>query len=319
MSRTESSGLSAGELASALGYRLSGDASLQITGIAYAEEASADDLAVAFHPKEVRHTRAAVVLTAPHLLPLEKTYLFSHEVIELALIRAANLLAERGVCPDYGAPPAVSARGTYFIGRDVRLGEGVSIGPGAVICPGVVLGSGCVVGANAYIGSGVHLEEGVRVGPGSRVGVDSFFHAVTDGVPVPFSGVGRVLAGRGVVIGSNSTVQRGTISDTVIGSRTQIGDLVEIGHDVKIGANCKIVSQTGIAGNAVIGDYVWIYGQSGVANRVHIGDHAVIKAQSAVTKHVRPGAVIYGPFGREAGQELRLQARLNRFEKGKEG
>lgn len=319
MSRTESSGLSAGELASALGYRLSGEASLRITGIAYADEATADDLAVAFHPKEVRRTRAAVVLTGPHLLPLEKTYLFSHEAIEAALIRAANLLVERGVCPDYGVPPAVSAQGTYFIGQDVRLGKGIAIGPGAVICQGVVLGPGCVIGANAYIGPGVQLGENVHVGPGARVGVDSFYHAVVDGALVPFPGIGHVLAGRGVAIGSNSIVQRGTISDTVIGACTQIGDLVEIGHDVKIGANCKIVSQTGIAGNAVIGDYVWIYGQSGIANRIHIGDHAVIKAQSAVTKCVKPGAVIYGPFGREAGQELRLQARLNRLEKGKEG
>ena len=93
---------------------------------------------------------------------------------------------------------------------------------------------------------------------------------------------------------------------------------MEIGHDVKIGTSCKIVSQTGIAGNAVIGNNVIIYGQCGITNHVHIGDYAIIKGKTTVTKHVEPNHTVSGPFGREAHQELRIQAALNRFIKRKE-
>lgn len=305
--------MTAHDLARELGYSISGDIEEKITGIAYAEEARQGDLAVAFSRQEAEKTVANVVLTSPHLLPTNKTYLFATDEMDLAMLRAVDILINNKVCPNYSVAPTVSPFEGHLIGEDVQLGKEVSIGPCAVICSGAVLGNKCVIGANAYIGSGVYLGDRVRIAPGARIGVDSFFHVASDGVLIPFVGIGNVLIEHDVMIGSNTTVQRGTLSNTIIGSHTQIGDLVEIGHDVKIGTNCKIVSQSGIAGNAVIDDHVIIYGQCGIANKVHIGSYAVIKAKTSVTKHVRPNSTIYGPFGREAGLELRLQAKLNQF------
>lgn len=310
--------LSAHELASALDYPIAGNGETPITGIAYADEASSEDLAIAFSRQEAERTAANVILTAPHLLPTEKTVLFSIDEVGVAMIRAVDVLIKHGICPNRSAPPMVVPHNGYFVGSDVRLGKGSSIGPGAVICSGAILGDDCVVGANAYIDGGVSLADRVHIAPGARIGIDSFFHAVSGGVFVPFAGIGRVLIGHDTVIGGNTTIQRGTISDTVIGPHTQIGDLVEIGHDVKIGTSCKIVSQTGIAGNAVIGNGVIIYGQCGIANHVRIGDYAIIKGKTTVTKHVEPNHTVSGPFGREAHQELRIQAALNRFIKRKE-
>lgn len=305
--------LTAQELAHALGYPIAGDREKKISGIAYADEASPGDLAVAYSRQEVEKTAAQVILTPPHIFQTRKTYLFATEEINLAMLRAVNILIQHGVCPDYSAAPDVIRSGEHFIGNDVCIGKGVSIAPGAVICRGAVLGDGCVIGANAYIGNDVILGDRVRIAPGAKLGVDSFFHIVSGSVLIPFIGVGSVHVGHDAVIGGNTNVQRGTLSHTVIGPYTQIGGLVEIGHDVKIGRSCKIVSQTGIAGNVVIDDYVTIYGQCGIVNKVHIGSYAVVRAKSMVTKHVKPGQTICGPFGREAGIELRIQAKLNRF------
>lgn len=307
-----------GKLASELGYSIAGPKNTKITGIAFANEAQPGDLAIAYSKQEAEKTTANVVLTRPHFLPTNKTYLFSSDEMDLAMLRAVKILIAHGLFPDYSAVPVVMPYDGYFVGEHVQIGEGVSIGPCAVICSGAVLGSQCVIGANTYIGSGVSLGDRVRVAPGARLGIDSFYHIRANDVFAPFVGIGKVLIGHDVSIGSNTTVQRGTISDTIVGPHTQIGNLVEIGHDVKIGMNCKIVSQSGIAGNAVIDDHVTIYGQCGIANKVHVGSYAVIKAKSLVTKHVKPNHTILGPFGRESRQELRLQAKLNHIIKGKE-
>lgn len=310
--------ITAQDLALALDYPIVGDKESKVTGIAYASEAEPNDLAIAYSKQEAEKTASNVVLTRPHLFSANKTYLFATDDIDLAMLRAVNILIKHGVCPDYSVTSEVTPFGGYFVGTDVQLGKRISIGPCTTICSGAILGNGCVIGANVFIGSGVILEDRVRVAPGARLGVDSFFHVSEDGVLAPFTGIGMVRIGHDVVIGSNTTVQRGTISDTIIGPHTQIGDLVEIGHDVKIGMNCKIVSQTGIAGNAIIDDHVTIYGQCGIANKVHIGSYAIIKGKSSVTKHVKPNSTIYGPFCRETTQELRLQAKLNQLIKGRE-
>ena len=151
--------LSAHELASALDYPIAGNGETLITGIAYADEASPEDLAIAFSRQEAERTAANVILTAPHLLPTEKTVLFSIDEVGVAMIRAVDVLIKHGICPNRSAPPMVVPHNGYFIGSDVRLGKEISIGPGAVICSGAVLGDGCVVGANAYIDGGVSLAE----------------------------------------------------------------------------------------------------------------------------------------------------------------
>ena len=119
--------------------------------------------------------------------------------------------------------------------------------------------------------------------------------------------------GRGVEVGCNTVIQRGTLSDTIIGDGTLIGDLVEIGHDVKAGVGCLIVSQVGISGSVTIGDGVEIYGQAGVANRLDIGDGATIMAKAGITRNVKPGVKVSGMFGREHAQELRARAKLKKL------
>ncbi|MBR3746498.1 MAG: UDP-3-O-(3-hydroxymyristoyl)glucosamine N-acyltransferase, partial [Selenomonadaceae bacterium] len=115
-----------------------------------------------------------------------------------------------------------------------------------------------------------------------------------------------------VEIGSNTVIQRGTFSDTIIGAGTIIGNLVELAHDVKIGEDCLIVSQVGICGNVTIGKRVQIFGQAGISNWVTIGDDAIVLAKSLVTKNIRAGQKVSGMFAREHRDELKHLAKLKK-------
>ena len=102
--------------------------------------------------------------------------------------------------------------------------------------------------------------------------------------------IGRVIIQDSVEIGANTTIDRGSLRDTVVGEGTKIDNLVQIGHNVVIGRHCVIVAQTGISGSSQLGDFVVLGGQVGVVGHVKIGAGAQIAASSNVHGDVPPGA-----------------------------
>ena len=106
--------------------------------------------------------------------------------------------------------------------------------------------------------------------------------------------IGCVIIGDDVEIGVNSTVDRGALSDTIIGEGTKIDNLVQIAHNVVIGRHCVIVAQSGIAGSAELGDFVVMGGQSGVIGHVKVGTGAQIAGMAHVKNDVDPGARMGG-------------------------
>ena len=174
-----------------------------------------------------------------------------------------------------------------------EIGPRCRIGPLAVIGAGVILGADCRVGAGASIS---HAVVGNRVYfyPGCRVGQEGFGFATG---PTGFTTVpqlGRVLIGDDVEIGANTTIDRGSSQDTVIGSGTRIDNQVQIGHNVRLGRCCVIVAQAGISGSAVLGDFVQLGGQAGVTGHLTIGDFARIGAKSGVMADVPAKAEYVG-------------------------
>lgn len=300
------------ELAAALDYEFAGDPAAPVGAIAFGEEARPGDLAVCRSEREVLETRANVVLTPPKVIKTGKTLLYSADPIELGAVRAAQALIRLGLLPDYSVPDQYAPCGQWMAGRECAIGEGTVIGPFCTIGSGVRIGADCVIDPYVWIGPGVELGNRVRVHAGARLGAPAFYH-YGGGTIHSFSGVGTVRIADNVEIGCQSVIQRGTFSDTLIGAHSKLGDLVEIGHDVHIGCGCRIVSQAGLAGNAVVGDQVLIYGQAGVANYVRIGNRAVIMAKTSVTKDVAAGKTIWGPLGRERMEELRLQVKLRKI------
>jgi UDP-3-O-[3-hydroxymyristoyl] glucosamine N-acyltransferase len=200
------------------------------------------------------------------------------------------------------------------VAAGAEIGPRCRIGPGAVIGEGVVLGADCRVGAHASLS---HALVGARVYiyPGARIGQEGFGFAFTDGGFLTVPQLGRVLIGDDVEIGANSTVDRGSTQDTVIGAGSRLDNLVQIGHNVRLGRCCVIVAQCGISGSTVLEDFVQLGGQAGLTGHLTIGRGARIGAQGGVMADVPPGVEMMGSPAQPLREYLRQVATLKRLAK----
>lgn len=190
---------------------------------------------------------------------------------------------------------------------EARLEDGVVIDPLAVIGPGAEIGAGTVIGSNAVIGANVRIGRDCSIGPGAtvlhalignnviihpgcRIGQDGygFLPGPKGHLKVPQTG--RVLIQNDVEIGAGTTIDRGALSDTVIGEGTKIDNLVQIGHNVTIGRRCIIVSQSGVAGSSTLGDGAVLGARVGVSDHATIGAGAQLAARSSVVGEIPAGA-----------------------------
>jgi UDP-3-O-[3-hydroxymyristoyl] glucosamine N-acyltransferase len=130
--------------------------------------------------------------------------------------------------------------------------------------------------------------------PGVVLGADGFGFVESGGrlEKVPQAGIVRIEDD--VEIGANTTVDRATLGETVIGAGTKIDNLVQIGHNVRVGRHVIIVAQTGIAGSVVVEDGVILGGQVGVADHVRIGAGAKVASQSGIAKDIPAGEIWSG-------------------------
>ncbi len=219
------------------------------------------------------------------------------------------------------------------IGRGVVLGDSVSIAPFVVIGDGAVIGDRVRLEASVVVGDGVTIGEdshlfphvtaysGTTVGKrvvahaGVRLGSDGFGFVFANGVHEKIPHVGRCIIEDDVEIGANTTIDRGSIDDTVVGAGTKIDNLVMIAHNVRVGRLCLIVSQAGIAGSARIGDGCVIGGQAGISGHVQIGARARLGAQAGVFGDIPAGETWSGYPARPHREALRAQGALFKLSK----
>jgi UDP-3-O-[3-hydroxymyristoyl] glucosamine N-acyltransferase len=204
-----------------------------------------------------------------------------------------------GIHPTAIIDPAASIGAGTEIGPGCVIGAGAEIGPGCIIGPLTVIGAGVVIGPASRIGAQVTISHAVLgaqvvIYPGVRIGQDGFGFAITRTGFVPVPQLGRVLIGNGVEIGANTTIDRGSAQDTVIGDGVHIDNLVQLGHNVNIGRGSVIVAQAGVAGSTVVGEQVMLAAQSGLSGHLHIGNRARIGAQAGVMTDVPAGQDFLG-------------------------
>jgi len=184
---------------------------------------------------------------------------------------------------------------TAIIGKNCEIGKNVYIGPYSFIGDEVVIGSG------SKIHSGVHIHDRVRIGKnvilksGCIIGTAGFGYERNDeGVLERFPHIGGVVIEDDVEIGANTCVDRGTLSDTIIGEGTKIDNLVHIAHNIVIGKHCVIVALAMIGGGAKIGDGAWIAPTACIRDGVTIGKQALVGMGAVVTKNVADHDVVIG-------------------------
>jgi UDP-3-O-[3-hydroxymyristoyl] glucosamine N-acyltransferase len=230
------------------------------------------------------------------------------------------------------ARPA-SVHPTAVLGRSVRLGAGVRVEPYAVIGEDVSIGDGVVIGAHCVIGSRVSvgarsklhahvvvydesiIGADVVLHAGVRVGSDGFGYATVEGEHQKMPQVGRAVVEDGVEIGANSTIDRGSLGDTVVGRGVKVDNLVQLAHNVRVGAGTLIAALVGIAGSTRIGRDVWLGGRVSAINHLEIGDGARVTFGSTVTRDVAAQETVSGYPARPHREHLRSQALVSRLAK----
>jgi UDP-3-O-[3-hydroxymyristoyl] glucosamine N-acyltransferase len=191
------------------------------------------------------------------------------------------------------------------IGKNCQVEAFAVIKSFAQIGDNTIIGSNCVVGEHVSIGKDSLLEHGVivtntlagdrlYVKPGSCIGQPGFGFHMDERGHFDIPQIGCVRIGNDVQIGANTTIDRGSQHDTIIGNFCRIDNLVQIAHNVELGDGCVIVSQVGIAGSAKLGKFVITGGQVGIAGHLKIGDGVKIAAQSGLMRDVPAGETISG-------------------------
>ena len=208
-------------------------------------------------------------------------------------------------------PPSPGIHRSAFVADGARIDPSAEIGPLCVIEAGAEIGPGCRIGPCAAIGSGVIVGRDCRIGahvslshallgarvyvyPGARIGQEGFGFAYTKDGFLSVPQLGRVILEDDVEVGANTTIDRGSSQDTMIGAGSRLDNLVQIGHNVVLGRCCVIVSQVGISGSTVLGDFVRVGGQAGLAGHLRIGERTEIGAQAGVISDLDPGAKVLG-------------------------
>lgn len=318
------------ELAHLLNGQVRGDENREITGIAGLESAGPNELAFA---EGDRGLRSAARSRAGCLLVAVGTNLPEHTLIalphpKLALIRAADALIKHDrptpgvhatavVDPSAVLSSGVSVGAHAVIAEGVKIGARTSIGPGVSLAPGVDIGDDCVLYPRVTIYSGAYIGSRVVIHSGAVLGSDGFGYVFADGRHQKFPQLGKVIVEDDVEIGGNTTVDRGSLGDTVIGAGTKIDNLVQIAHNVHIGRHCVIAAQTGISGSVEIGNYVVIGGQVDIGDKVRIEDQAVIGAQAGIPtgKIVRRGNRVWGTPARPMSEFKKTYAQMKNLPK----
>jgi len=226
-------------------------------------------------------------------------------------LRPASWFGSDGIAPSAIIDPTARLEDGVIvdplavIGADVEIGAGTVIGAGAVIGPGVKIGRDCNVGARTAIQCAL-IGNNVLIHPACSIGQDGYgfiFFGPEGHLKVPQTG--RVLIQNDVEIGAGTTIDRGSLRDTVIGQGTKIDNQVQIGHNVTIGRHCLLAAQIGLAGSLTIGDNVALGAKVGINNHLKIGDGAQVTAMSAVKDDIPPNGRWGGHFAKPTKQWFR--------------
>ena len=321
--------LTASAIAAAVRGTLRGDPDVVVTGVAPLDRAGRHHvtfLASASYVSIFAQCGAGVALVARALAESPGPVL-ARVIVDDPHEAMLSLLATLHPEPEH--VPGIHP--TAVIGRGVRLGERVGIAPYVVVGDGarigadtrlaahVVVGAGVTIGSRCDVAPGVTLYAGtelhdrVRVHAGARLGSDGFGYVFRDGGHAKIPHVGRCVIHDDVEIGANTTIDRGSIDDTVIGAGTKIDNLVQVAHNVRVGRLCLIMAQVGIAGSARLADGVIVAGQVGIAGHRSIGAGARLAGQAGVFGDVPAGETWSGYPARPHRDALRAQAALFRL------
>lgn len=316
-----------GELAERVGGQVIGNPERLVGGLATLARAGADELSFLTNPRyrsQAAASSAGALLLGPgqeiagrDLLVHADPY---HALAQLLALFHPQAQPAPGVHPAAVVAQGAVIHSTAHVGALAIIGAGARLGERSVVHALAVIGAGCSLGADSTVHSHAVLYDRTEVGArciihsGAVLGSDGFGFATHRGRHVKVPQVGRVVVEDDVEIGSNTTVDRAMLDETLIGAGSKIDNLVQLGHNVRLGKDCLIVAQVGVSGSTVLGDHVVMAGQSGAAGHLELGEGSRVAAKSAVFKDVAAGEQVAGIPAIAAGRWRRQQALAGRLE-----
>ena len=293
--------ITSGDLVKKLGGELIGDSNILINSVASLESAHKNSISFFNNPRYsdlLRTTKAAVVIINRESLSfrsgvsivIDNPYLYFAKVSQL-LNPSKSLKKE--VHKSAIIHPSCKLGLDIYIGPNVVIDENVSIDDGVVIHAGSMIEADSVIGKASVIHPHVVIKANTIIGKnctlyaGCVIGSDGFGYAKDDNKWLAIPQTGRVILGDNVDIGSNSTIDRGALDDTIISSGVKIDNLVQIGHNCMIGENTIIAGCVGIAGSAKIGKNCAIGGAAMILGHLSITDNVTISPGSMITRSIK--------------------------------
>ena len=180
-----------------------------------------------------------------------------------------------------------------LIGKNVKIGTNCSIGHNSIIEKNVVIGNNCSIGSNVIIRNTI-IKNNINILDGCVIGKKGFGFFPNKEKNYRYPQIGVVIINDNSEIGCGSTIDRGSMSNTVIGRNTFLDNQIHIAHNVKIGDNCIIAGQVGFAGSSTLGNHVMIGGQAGVSGHLKIGNNVQIGGGSGVIKDIPDNTKVMG-------------------------
>ena len=251
-------------------------------------------------------TNAAACITSPNLskfLP-KKCIKLNVKNVLFAVTQASKMFYPNADidCPDANLSkseeviklyPNVKFGENILIGKNVKIGKNSLIGSNSIIESNVSIGDNCIIGSfviikNSLIFNNVHIQDG------AKIGVKGFGFIPIKNKNMRTPHIGKVILEDNVEIGSNCTIDRGSLTDTIIGQNTFLDNQVHVAHNVKIGKNCMIAGQVGFAGSTILGDNVVIGGQAGISGHLKIGNNVKIGGGSGVINDIPDNHQVMG-------------------------
>lgn len=317
------------ELAAQLGAELRGDPSLVIRGLSTLQDAAPDQLSFLANPqyrKFLPESGAGAVLL---------TEADAEGFAGNALVVPNPYLAYAGLSHQFDRKPKapVGIHPTAVVDEGAQVDPSASVGPyvvieaGAQIGAGVTLGAHCFVGARSVIGEGgwlaprVTLYHDVRIGKrvviqsGAVLGGEGFGFANHKGVWQKIAQIGGVSVGDDVEIGANTTIDRGALSDTLVGNGVKLDNQIMIAHNVQIGDHTAMAGCCGISGSAKIGKHCMLAGGVGLVGHIEICDNVFVTGMTMVTRSItEPGSYSSGTAMQPAAEWKKSAARIRQLD-----
>ncbi len=180
-----------------------------------------------------------------------------------------------------------------LVGDNVLIGSNCTIGHNTIIERNVSIGDNCTIGSNSIIRNTI-IGNNVKVLDNCVIGKHGFGFFPDQKTNVRYPHIGIVIIEDYCEIGCGSTIDRGSMSNTIIGKNTYLDNQIHIAHNVKIGENCIIAGQVGIAGSTILGKNIKIGGQAGISGHLKIGDNVDIAGGSGVIRDIPDNSKVMG-------------------------